>query len=64
TIYQLIQATGREGKKVNRGPVFPSFQCPLDPTQLANYTQTYRYDASGNLLQLTHTGTQSHSRTL
>ncbi|MDC6488313.1 RHS repeat protein [Pseudomonas syringae] len=64
TLYQLIQATGREAKKVNRGPVFPSFQCPLDPTQLANYTQTYRYDASGNLLQLTHTGTQSHSRTL
>ncbi|MDP5165811.1 MULTISPECIES: RHS repeat domain-containing protein [Pseudomonas syringae group] len=64
TLYQLIQATGREAKKVNRGPVFPSFQTPLDPTQLANYTQTYRYDASGNLLQLTHTGTQSHSRTL
>ncbi|WP_122233016.1 RHS repeat domain-containing protein [Pseudomonas syringae] len=64
TLYQLIQATGREAKKVNQGPVFPSFQTPLDPTQLANYTQTYRYDASGNLLQLTHTGTQSHSRTL
>ncbi|MCL6307260.1 RHS repeat protein [Pseudomonas syringae] len=64
TLYQLIQATGREAKKLNQGPVFPSFQCPLDPTQLANYTQTYRYDASGNLLQLTHTGTQSHSRTL
>ncbi|QQQ48386.1 RHS repeat protein [Pseudomonas syringae] len=64
TLYQLIQATGREVKKLNQGPVFPSFQCPLDPTQLAKYTQTYRYDASGNLLQLTHTGTQSHSRTL
>ncbi|MEX5566203.1 RHS repeat-associated core domain-containing protein [Pseudomonas syringae] len=64
TLYQLIQATGREAKKLNQGPVFPSFQTPLDATQLANYTQTYRYDASGNLLQLTHTGTQSHSRTL
>ncbi len=64
TLYQLIQATGREAKKLNQGPVFPSFQTPLDATQLANYTQTYCYDASGNLLQLTHTGTQSHSRTL
>ncbi|SFH83109.1 insecticidal toxin complex protein TccC [Pseudomonas syringae] len=64
TLYQLIQATGREARKINQGPVFPSFQTPLDPTHLANYTQTYRYDASGNLLQLTHTGTQSHSRTL
>ncbi|EKG38614.1 RHS repeat domain-containing protein [Pseudomonas syringae] len=64
TLYQLIQATGREAKKLNQGPVFPSFQTPLDATQLANYTQTYRYDASGDLLQLTHTGTQSHSRTL
>ncbi len=64
TLYQLIQATGTESAKLNQGPVFPSFQCPLDLTQLANYTQTYRYDASGNLLQLTHTGTQSHSRTL
>ncbi|MCW6056776.1 RHS repeat domain-containing protein [Pseudomonas fragariae (ex Marin et al. 2024)] len=64
TLYQLIQATGTESAKRNQGPVFPSFQVPPDPTQLANYRQTYRYDASGNLLQLTHTGTQSHSRTL
>lgn len=64
TLYQLIEATGRESAVVNYGPLFPGFQSPADPTRLANYTQTYRYDAGGNLQQLTHTGAQSHSRTL
>ncbi|WP_440830329.1 RHS repeat domain-containing protein [Pseudomonas fragariae (ex Marin et al. 2024)] len=64
TLYQLIEATGRESSVVNHGPMLPGFQSPADPTQLANYTQTYRYDAGGNLQQLTHTGAQSHSRTL
>ncbi|KAA8695783.1 YD repeat protein [Pseudomonas caricapapayae] len=64
TLYQLIEATGRESSVVNHGPVLPGFQSPADPTQLVNYTQTYRYDASGNLQQLTHTGAQSHSRKL
>ncbi|KPY88335.1 RHS repeat-associated core domain-containing protein [Pseudomonas syringae pv. tagetis] len=64
TLYQLIEATGRESSVVNHGPVLPGFQSPADPTQLANYTQTYRYDAGGNLQQLTHSGAQSHSRTL
>ncbi|POD80050.1 toxin [Pseudomonas syringae group genomosp. 3] len=64
TLYQLIEASGRESAVVNHGPVFPCFQSPADPTQLANYTQTYRYDAGGNLQQLTHKGTQSHSRML
>ncbi len=44
--------------------MLPGFQSPADPSTLADYTQTYRYDAGGNLQQLTHTGTQSHSRTL
>ncbi|KTB86469.1 RHS repeat domain-containing protein [Pseudomonas syringae] len=64
TLYQLIEATGREWAVVNHGPVLPGFQSPTDPSKLADYTQTYRYDAGGNLQQLTHTGTQSHSRTL
>lgn len=64
TLYQLIEATGRELASVNHGPGFADFQSPPDPAQLANYTQTYRYDAGGNLRQLTHVGSQSHSRTL
>jgi insecticidal toxin complex protein TccC len=49
TLYQLIEATGREA--VNQGP------------ELANYTQTYRYDAGGNMQRLTHVGAQNHSQT-
>ncbi|AAO54756.1 RHS repeat domain-containing protein [Pseudomonas syringae group genomosp. 3] len=64
TLYQLIEASGREWAVVNHGPVLPGFQSPADPSTLADYTQTYRYDAGGNLQQLTHTGTQSHSRAL
>ncbi|MBX8581092.1 RHS repeat protein [Pseudomonas cichorii] len=64
TLYQLIEATGRELAVANHGPVFPGFQSPADPAQLANYTQTYHYDAGGNLQQLSHVGSQSHSRTL
>ncbi|RMO78010.1 Insecticidal toxin protein [Pseudomonas syringae pv. philadelphi] len=64
TLYQLIEATGRESAVVNHGPVLPDFHNIADPAQLANYTQTYRYDAGGNLEKLTHQGAQSHSRTL
>ncbi|WP_260417882.1 RHS repeat-associated core domain-containing protein, partial [Pseudomonas cichorii] len=64
TLYQLTEATGRELATANHGPVFADFQSPPDPTQLANYTQTYDYDAGGNLQQLTHVGSQNHSRTL
>ena len=64
SLYQLAEATGWEAASVNHGPVFPAFQTPLDPSQRANYTQTYDYDAAGNLQQLTHVGAQNHSRTL
>jgi insecticidal toxin complex protein TccC len=59
SLYQLIHATGWESGTVNQGPA----QLP-DPQAAANYQQTYRYDAGGNLLELTHQGPQSHSRVL
>lgn len=63
TLYQLIEASGREAAGGNQGPDLPGFQSPPDPSQWANYTQTYAYDAGGNLLKLTHVGAQNHSRT-
>ncbi|MFS2157632.1 RHS repeat domain-containing protein [Pseudomonas sp. Pseusp122] len=48
TLYQLIEATGREA--VNQGP------------ELVNFTQTYRYDSGGNMRRLTHVGGQDHSQ--
>ncbi|MEB0121639.1 MULTISPECIES: RHS repeat-associated core domain-containing protein [unclassified Pseudomonas] len=64
SLYQLIKATGWEAASINHGPIFPGFQTPPDPSQLANYVQTYTYDTAGNLRQLAHVGAQSHSSTL
>jgi insecticidal toxin complex protein TccC len=61
TLYQLIEATGRETASINHGPALPGFQSPVDPSQLTNYTQTFNYDAGRNLLKLSHVGAQNHS---
>lgn len=59
SLYQLIEATGYEAGSANKGPA----QIP-DPRAVANYRQTYRYDAGGNLLELIHEGPQSLGRVL
>lgn len=66
SLYQLIEASGREVKVgASHGPALPELQnLPLDPNQLSNYTQTYNYDAGGNLLQMRHVGEQSFTRTM
>ncbi|MFS2162070.1 RHS repeat domain-containing protein, partial [Pseudomonas sp. Pseusp122] len=47
SLYQLIEATGREVKTgSSHGPALPDLQnLPPDPNQIANYTQSYDYDA-------------------
>lgn len=64
TLYQLIEATGRELASVNRGPDRAVFQSPIDPSRLTNYRQNYEYDAGGNLLKRSHVGVQIHSQWL
>jgi insecticidal toxin complex protein TccC len=65
TLDQLIEASGREAKTGHGGPALPDLQpLPLDPNQIAHYTQTYHYDAGGSLLNLVHVGAQAHGRTL
>lgn len=49
SIYQLIDATGWEASA---------------PGQVTNYTERYRYDAGGNLLELQHRGATQFTRTL
>ncbi|WP_315832805.1 SpvB/TcaC N-terminal domain-containing protein [Bradyrhizobium prioriisuperbiae] len=61
TLYQLIEATGREVNNASHGPALPELQ-PLNPDQLSNYVQTYRYDGSGNLIELRHAGAQNFTR--
>jgi insecticidal toxin complex protein TccC len=62
TLDQLIEARGWEAKTGSGGPALPDL--PPDPSQVANYTQTYHYDAGGNLLDLVHVGAQAPGRLL
>ncbi|WP_143515810.1 RHS repeat domain-containing protein [Pseudomonas sp. R37(2017)] len=59
SLYQLIGASGYEAGAMNLGPSRIE-----DPLAVANYRQTYRYDAGGNLVELIHHGSQHHGRTL
>ncbi|WPN57085.1 RHS repeat-associated core domain-containing protein [Pseudomonas sp. P9_31] len=61
SLYQLIEASGWEAGGPNQGPESVG---RTDPAALGNYRQTYRYDAGGNLLKLTHVGAQDHGRDL
>ncbi|WP_249384284.1 RHS repeat domain-containing protein [Pseudomonas fluorescens] len=61
SLYQLIKATGWEAGSANQGPLWSSIN---DPAAVTQYTQTYRYDRGGNLLELTHEGAQKHSHRL
>jgi insecticidal toxin complex protein TccC len=59
SFYQLIEATGWEAGVASQGPASVG---RFDPAAFSNYRQTYRYDAGGNLLELTHVGAQTHGR--
>ncbi|NUT90375.1 RHS repeat protein, partial [Pseudomonas corrugata] len=61
SFYRLIEASGWEAGAPNQGPDSVG---RVDPAALSNYRQTYRYDDSGNLLELTHVGAQNHGRQL
>ncbi|MHC8407341.1 RHS repeat domain-containing protein [Pseudomonas sp. TMB3-21] len=58
TLYQLISATGWESAKPSLGPALPEWQDfgSADSSRWCNYTETYFYDAAGNLLQRVHQG--------
>lgn len=62
TLYQLIEATGRESAAVAQGLGLPKLQPTSDPNQFTNYTQTFSYDAGGNLATQRHVGAQSYTR--
>lgn len=66
TLYQLVEATGREvSSGASHGPALPGLQpLPLDPNRIGNYTQSYDYDRAGNLLQMRHLGAQPFTRTM
>jgi insecticidal toxin complex protein TccC len=57
SLYQLVETSGRQVIPATYGPALPALlPTPLDPNQLTHYTQTFDYDAAGNLLTRHHTG--------
>ena len=60
SLYQLIAANGWETAKLSLGPDLPIWQNP-DTSQVVNYSETYRYDAAGNLLERIHLGAINHT---
>ncbi|HVI54182.1 MAG TPA: RHS repeat-associated core domain-containing protein [Luteibacter sp.] len=68
TLYRLIAATGRESVQAAIGPALPGLVLPGggDGSRRRMYTQTYLYDAAGNLRTLSHTGSDQtqYTRTM
>ena len=63
SLYQLIKASGREVAQVSTPPHLPELaSLPVDSSKLLNYTQHYRYDAAGNMLELRHEALQACTR--
>lgn len=66
SLYQLIQATGRENDNVlPQGSALPTplIPIPTDTQQLRNYTRTYGYDRGGNLVRIQHLPATGHGYT-
>ena len=62
SLYQLVEAKGWEVSKPSHGPALPDLlPLPLDPAQRRNYTQTFAYDAAGNLITRHHSGAPGFS---
>ncbi|MEA2588449.1 MAG: hypothetical protein QOH66_1376, partial [Actinomycetota bacterium] len=53
-IYRLLAATGRECDMLPDGPPWLDLPRCTDITHTRAYTESYRYDAVGNVLQLAH----------
>lgn len=54
SLYRLIEASGRQLRKIAGGPQLPEFQSALDPGQRENYTRIYTYDPAGNMEVMQH----------
>ena len=63
TLYQLIEATGRESINQMIGPELPGLETfgMQDDSRWRNYTQTYSYDSGNNLTLLKHDAGAGHT---
>lgn len=54
SLYQLVEATGKESIFATGGPDLPDIAPIGDTSRQRNYREQYDYDAAGNLLELQH----------
>lgn len=54
SLYQLVEATGKESIFATGGPGLPDMAPIGDTSRQRNYQEQYDYDAAGNLLELRH----------
>jgi insecticidal toxin complex protein TccC len=66
SLYQLIEASGRERLGAGRGPELPGVIdfSGNDESLIGTYTRRYQYDAGGNLLLMQHQGQNGQEHTL
>jgi RHS repeat-associated protein len=62
-LYRLIRATGREQQGTAAGDPWVDVPRGDDPTRTQAYTESYTYDAAGNLISLNHTSVDGFTRT-
>ncbi|MFJ3779872.1 SpvB/TcaC N-terminal domain-containing protein [Streptomyces sp. NPDC090075] len=62
-VYRLLSATGREHSAPPAGDPWPASPRGTDVTRAQAYTESYDYDAAGNLLALAHTAAGGFRRT-
>jgi insecticidal toxin complex protein TccC len=66
SLYQLIEATGRERLGAGRGPELPGVIgfSGNDESLIGTYSRRYQYDAGGSLLVMQHQGQNGQAHTL
>lgn len=66
TLYQLVEASGRERLGAGLGPELPGVIdfSGNDASLIGTYTRRYDYDAGGNLLLMQHQGQNGQAHTL
>ncbi|WP_341963864.1 C2H2-type zinc finger protein [Pseudomonas sp. RC10] len=66
SLYQLIEASGRERLGAGRGPELPGVIdfSGNDESLIGTYTRHYQYDAGGNLLLMQHQGQNGQAHRL
>ncbi|MCD4506937.1 hypothetical protein LQR30_22980, partial [Chromobacterium piscinae] len=63
SLYQLIQASGREHATAAHPTDDPAFT-PQDSAHYVHYSRSYQYDAGGNLTAIAHRGGATYTREL